>query len=273
MFPPCVEEVAVEIACPLGGATPKQPTIGRIGSANRPSAVLGSTRVAVPASWSISHRAGASSGACFTLSGSSTLGAIALALHPNFRLGLSRSKVTESMSPGSAPSTKNGPVCGLPRSVTCFPVASIPRASTVVVITVLPEAMVRTGACVPMEVWYTRGSNRWTLIEGSLEWLAPGRTRSHLCALCRAPLEQKLAPPTINRRVADRDALDPRLGEVDLPRQRLQAQSLLPMRRPSFLLGGRGGLFGESPARGSQRATRSTRLDVPALVRTVPPVG
>jgi len=57
------------------------------------------------------------------------------------------------VSPGSAPVTKNGPVCGLPPGVTRSPLASRPAASTEVVSTVSPSAMVSTGACGPSVVW------------------------------------------------------------------------------------------------------------------------
>jgi hypothetical protein len=55
------------------------------------------------------------------------------------------SKRTASVSPGSAPSTKKGPVWGLPRSATRCLCWSWPRASMVVVSTVSPEAMWSTG--------------------------------------------------------------------------------------------------------------------------------
>ncbi len=48
------------------------------------------------------------------------------------------SKRTTSMSPGSAPSTKNGPVSGLLRLATAVPFQSAPPASTVLVITRSP---------------------------------------------------------------------------------------------------------------------------------------
>ena len=42
--------------------------------------------------------------------------------------------MTTSMSPGSAPSMKNGPVCGFGPCATCLPFQSVPLASIVLVI-------------------------------------------------------------------------------------------------------------------------------------------
>ena len=152
MFPPWVDEVAVEIACRRGGATPKQPSMGSSGSVSLPSLVFGATSVAFHLFRSIRQLDPLHFGDCMAVRGSSTCGAITVELHPTSRLGASRSKVTDNMSPGSAPSMWNGPVCGFPHSVTRLPEASAPALSTVVVITVSPGLIRRTGSCAPIVV-------------------------------------------------------------------------------------------------------------------------
>jgi len=66
------------------------------------------------------------------------------------RLGVRRSIRTASVSPGSAPSMKKGPVMGLGRLATATSCASRPEASMVSVISVSPSASRRQGSAVPM---------------------------------------------------------------------------------------------------------------------------
>ena len=146
MLPPYAPEVAVEIASPRSGATPKQPIMGRSGtcSASRPGTSIG---VAVPP-----PRSSRQSTIRFVPAskpGSSTCASTGEVVKPVARLGVTACRVTASASPGSAPSTWKGPVCGLPRGVTGSPAASWPCASTVEVTTVSPSAIDTTGSCVP----------------------------------------------------------------------------------------------------------------------------
>src|SRR5215208_2523083 len=69
-----------------------------------------------------------------------------------------RSRCTASVSPGAAPSTKNGPVWGFPPSVTSSPAASYPEESTHQVCTVSPLATCSTGSCDPIVTWKCSGS-------------------------------------------------------------------------------------------------------------------
>src|SRR4029453_8606334 len=73
-------------------------------------------------------------------------------------MGSTRSNWTASVSPGAAPSTKNGPVCGLPPSVICVSVWSQPPESTHHVRTVSPLSTRRTGSCEPIGMWKCVGS-------------------------------------------------------------------------------------------------------------------
>ena len=119
MLPPYCPEVAQEIACPRGGATPKQPSIGSIlssCSASRPG--RGVCSRIEPFSMSRSQRSTCGSvgglgrgpalrsyGMAGTNPGSITQGATSLPVKPTDRFGHMRSKCTASVSPGSAPST------------------------------------------------------------------------------------------------------------------------------------------------------------------------
>jgi hypothetical protein len=76
MLPPCSADVAVEMACPPSGATPKQPSMGTSGMVRLPSFVAGEMSVAVPASLSMRHSAiDPRPGSSATYQGSTTLGA------------------------------------------------------------------------------------------------------------------------------------------------------------------------------------------------------
>jgi hypothetical protein len=108
---------------------------------------------AVPRSTSIAQDSRAAGGSARTSGGSTTCSATTVPVTPKGRFGVSRSSVTSRTSPGSAPSTKNGPVWGLPRAVTSSPVWSRPSASTVVVAIVSPLATRSTGSWEPIVVW------------------------------------------------------------------------------------------------------------------------
>jgi hypothetical protein len=71
------------------------------------------------------------SGRLDVIAGSTTLLATGEKVQPVARLGVIRSILTSSVSPGSAPTTKNGPVMGFGRIATCSSFASKPHASTV----------------------------------------------------------------------------------------------------------------------------------------------
>ena len=79
-------------------------------------------------------------GSAAAKSGSTVCGATSPREKPSPRLGQSRSKRTSSVSPGCAPSTKNGPVCGLPPGWICSRRWSRPPASTHHVSIVSPSA-------------------------------------------------------------------------------------------------------------------------------------
>src|SRR3954462_4195045 len=115
MLPPYVPLVAVEIACPSGGATPKQPIIGASDSDQSRSLSGGLARRTLPASLSISHSTRSDCGRPATNPGSTTLDASTENVQPVARFGVMRLMTTDSASPGSAPSTKNGPVIGFGR--------------------------------------------------------------------------------------------------------------------------------------------------------------
>ena len=118
----------VEIACPRGRRdaeaaehrVERQPP-----SDSRPGG--GSSSRAVPRSRSMrpSRRSRRARGSSRTNAGSTTFGATSGPVKPLARFGRMRSKRTASVSPGSAPSTKNGPVCGLPPSVMSLPSAVV----------------------------------------------------------------------------------------------------------------------------------------------------
>ena len=93
------------------------------------------------------------SGIAATAPGSTTFGAIGVNVQPVSRVIVMRSMLTVSVSPGSAPVTKNGPVIGFGRDATVLPCRSIPHASTVCAITVSPSAMVSAGSAVPRVLW------------------------------------------------------------------------------------------------------------------------
>ena len=79
--------------------------------------------------------------------GSTAYGASRLLEYAIARLVSSFSIETTSMSPGSAPSMKNGPVCGLGPLATDLPSKSVPAASIVLVITRSPGLMRSAGGC------------------------------------------------------------------------------------------------------------------------------
>ncbi len=160
MLPPCSADVKVEIACPSFGATPKLPSIGRSGTASRSSPGTGSFGRTVPASTSMSQSMTGVPGRLGTKSGSTTFSAWLVLAQPVERFVRIRSKRTTRASPGTAPSMKNGPVCGLGRVATWLRSASKPRASTVVVTTVSPGAMRNTGSCCPNVFRQISGTNR-----------------------------------------------------------------------------------------------------------------
>ena len=112
MLPPFRELEAVEIACPCGGATPKQPIIGAIGSTKPASAVSGFSRRTVDASRSISHSTRSRGGRSRAASGSTTFADSAPRVQPVPRTGSILMISTRKASPGSAPSTKIGPFIG-----------------------------------------------------------------------------------------------------------------------------------------------------------------
>jgi hypothetical protein len=143
--------VAVEIAWSRLGATPKQPSMGSSGSVRRPSCDSGVVSVAVHASRSISQSARIQvlSSACGRLRaslGSTTWAASTAFDQPVGRFGTILSIVSTSVSPGSAPSIKNGPVIGLPGGETTSPRSSRPLASIVVVMIVSPGCTCRAGS-------------------------------------------------------------------------------------------------------------------------------
>src|SRR5262252_2919753 len=79
--------------------------------------------------------------------GSTAYGASRLDEYAVARFVSMRTNVTTSVSPGSAPSTKNGPVCGFGPCATVLPFQSTPPASTVFVITRSPGLTCSTGGC------------------------------------------------------------------------------------------------------------------------------
>ncbi len=112
MLPPFSALVAVEKACPIAGATPKQPIIGSSGSTKCSRPGTGSCSCAVPACRSIAQVTGSRDGSSRTYSGSTTLPASEARVQPVARFGVMRMISTFSASPRSAPSTKIGPFIG-----------------------------------------------------------------------------------------------------------------------------------------------------------------
>ena len=92
MLPPFWPLVAVEIACPSAGATPKQPIIGASGSDQSRSRSGGSASRTVPAVAvdDPDRRAGAPAGSR-TKAGSTTFGASTEKVQPVARFGVMRS--------------------------------------------------------------------------------------------------------------------------------------------------------------------------------------
>ena len=105
MLPPFGPLVAVEIAWPPAGATPRQPSIGASATDQSRSAAGGSTSRIRPAWRSISQKTRSRCGRVATAPGSTTFGASTEKVQPVARFGVMRSMRTWSVSPGSAPST------------------------------------------------------------------------------------------------------------------------------------------------------------------------
>src|SRR5262249_43089652 len=99
------------------GAVPMVPKNGRIGTSTLPILLLGMSTVAVLRALSICQMNRRSGAGCVTIavlySGASRPKPGIDAPQPQSRLGSTLSRCTTSVSPGSAPSTENGPVCGL----------------------------------------------------------------------------------------------------------------------------------------------------------------
>ena len=144
MLPPCSPEVAVEIAWPIEGATPRQPIIGAMGRVS-PCPDGASCSVTVPALPSMVQVARVLGGSFATNSGSTTFSASAARVQPVARMGCIARISTRRLSPGSAPATAMGPFIGLGLRMTFWPCLSQPLASIVSVVTVSPLATVRAG--------------------------------------------------------------------------------------------------------------------------------
>src|SRR5262245_52599742 len=114
MFPPKAPGVAVLIASFLAGAVATQPSMGFRGNSRgpglRPVMLVRATPLALSIVQvsTLGSRSPVRRNMGSTAYGATRVFEVAVAL-----LGSSRWKVTFSMSPGSAPSMKNGPVWGL----------------------------------------------------------------------------------------------------------------------------------------------------------------
>ena len=145
MLPPNAPGVLVAIASLRAGATPTHPSIGRSPSSRPPISLLSRRAMFFALSRSQFAR-----GACRSVrprieAGVTAYGASAPPEYAVARLMSILVKVTAIMSPGSAPSIKNGPVCGFGPCVTGLPFQSVPPASTVFVITRSPGLMRSAG--------------------------------------------------------------------------------------------------------------------------------
>ena len=148
MLPPVRPVSPVDIGAePKPGASAKPPSIGRSGTAKSFNAPFAPSGRAVPALRSSVQRTGLPrSPARLTRLLPSARPTMVSRLSAQSRLGVSFSRCTTSVSPGSAPLTKNGPVCGLPNSARVTPCSSTPPESMVRVCTVSPGQIVSTGA-------------------------------------------------------------------------------------------------------------------------------
>ena len=117
----------------------------RTGTAKLSSAGGGSIRRAVSPRRS-RHSTRSRFGRVATAPGSTTFAATGPKVQPSSRLAVMRSMRTCKASPGSAPSTKNGPVIGFGGAQRRAPALSKPQASTVSVTTVSPSAMRAAGS-------------------------------------------------------------------------------------------------------------------------------
>ena len=183
MLPPVRSLEAVEIACPCGGATPKQPIIGASGSAQPASAGSGCSSRTVPASRSISHSTRSRRGSSRAASGSTTFADSAPRVQPVLRAGSTFRISTLRASPGSAPSTNTGPFMGFGGLAFCSPRPSTPAASRVSVTTVAPLATLSTGGIAANTFDQDCGSRRCA--SAMVKPMPPPADRKHRCRRAR----------------------------------------------------------------------------------------
>ena len=147
MLPPKAPGVLVATASLRAGAVPRQPSIGRSGSSMarrdrrriQPRCPLALSMIQLARCGSRSTR---------------------LAIDPDRRVrreqtareagravGLQALDRDDDRIAGSAPSTKNGPVCGFGPCATDLPFQSVPEASIVFVITRSPGLILSAGGC------------------------------------------------------------------------------------------------------------------------------
>ena len=158
MFPPKVSGTSEDRTSPAAGATPTVPSIGSIGSSR--SSLAWAWNATVCRSVSTSYIQDLSgNGSCRVAVRSVLVSPPKRGIAqdaPKLRAGLRSTKCSASVSPGSAPATWNGPVCGLTngmvsavlgRSVTC---RILPQnASSVHSRSTVPGWIFRMGATPP----------------------------------------------------------------------------------------------------------------------------
>ena len=143
------------------GATPKQPIIGASGADQSASAGGGSASRAVPLGAVESPDRALARRQPVRPPRSTHIGGDRRKRPSVVAVGVMRSIRISSVSPGSAPSTKKGPVIGLGGRRPARRGPSKPQASTVAATIVSPSATGRTGSAVPMALWKRFGSNSW----------------------------------------------------------------------------------------------------------------